>query len=173
MPTHANAKCEEQRHQERSMDSRLDTFYLKEGRKMRKNFMLVVLAASLLFYSNTFCMENLNLLYPDEYIEFVRDKGKPVSQNVCFNGNEGKAIITLTNGNPEDRSVEKVSSAEIMLNGGIVFYPNEFNQNVNSIQKEVKIVEGENCIDAIIKGKPGSSIRLNALKTHTEYISSL
>ena len=139
---------------------------------MRKNFMLIVIAASLLLSATAFCIEEINLLHPDEYIEFVRDTGKPVNQNVCFSGDEGTAIITIINGNPEDSSVAKVSSATIMLNGDVIFYPNEFNQNINTLQKEVNIVEGENYIEAILKGKPGGSIRLYALKTHSEHINS-
>lgn len=69
-------------------------------------------------------------------------------------------MIKLTNGDASDTTVERVSSSTIKVNGVSVFDASNFNQNVNSLQKEISIKEGQNSLSVTLKSKPSGRIHI-------------
>lgn len=66
---------------------------------------------------------------------FVRNNGKPQTEERNFNAVVGEGSLIIHNGNANGKN--RVSSAVIILNGTQVVGPNEFNQEVGLIEKPV------------------------------------
>lgn len=96
---------------------------------------------------------------------FVRGTGSPITETRTFPGNSGSAKIIVYNGGTQDDLGEKVSSSIISVNGAIVFFPSEFNQNVLKTENTINLVEGSNSIEVQLKGKPGGKIRICILQS--------
>jgi YVTN family beta-propeller protein len=84
------------------------------------------------------------------------ENGKPVTQSRNFPGSSGEAALKVCNG-PE---AEKISSAEISINGIVVLGTSNFNQNVGCIEKMVNLDDGDNILEVQLKSKPGGKISI-------------
>lgn len=91
--------------------------------------------------------------------EFVRGTGGPELITDNFLGIEGTATIRIYNG-AEDDTAEKVSSSTIKANDVDVFSTDSFNQNVDCLETEIPLNEGQNSISVELRGKPGGRIRV-------------
>lgn len=91
--------------------------------------------------------------------EFVRGTGGPELITDYFPGIEGTATIRIYNG-AEDDTAEKVSSSIIKVNDVDVFSTDSFNQDVDYLEAELPLNEGQNPISVELRGKPGGRIRV-------------
>ena len=73
-------------------------------------------------------------------ITCTRAAGEPVTASFLFSALGGTATLEITNGSLTDDDIEKVSSSTFILNGDPVCGPNDFNQNVDSIVKEITLL---------------------------------
>lgn len=96
---------------------------------------------------------------------FVRGTGTPITEATTFLGVSGTATIKLTNGNLDDSTVERVSSSIITLNGQIIFSSSNFNQNVDYLEQQVTLLNGQNTLQVQLRGKPGGEIKIQIIKT--------
>ena len=94
---------------------------------------------------------------------FERATGVPVAETVYFPGIAGYATIRVYNGAKDDEA-EKVSSSIISVNGNVVFSSSDFNQEVNYIDTEVDLMEGQNSILVELWAKPGGKIRVEIVQ---------
>ena len=86
----------------------------------------------------------------------IRGKGKPATEIFTFSALGGQATLKLTN--------RKVSSATVTLNGQMVFGPSDFGQNVDYLESEIPLLEGQNTIKILLKGKPGGEVTIQILQ---------
>ena len=89
-------------------------------------------------------------------IDYARQKGKPVATADTFSTSPGDYTLVVVNG-PE--SANRSSSTVIRINGEDVVSPDEFNQQVGLITKEIEL-EAQNEVSVEVRGKPGSIVRL-------------
>jgi YVTN family beta-propeller protein len=85
-----------------------------------------------------------------------KENGKPVTQFRNFLGSSGEATLKVCNA-PE---AEKISSAEISINGIVVLGTSNFNQNVGCIKKPVNLDDGDNILAVLLKSKPGGKVSI-------------
>jgi hypothetical protein len=104
--------------------------------------------------------------------DFYRSTSKPLMETVTFEAINGQATITVTNGSLENSEIERVSSSVISLNGNIVISPSNFNQQVQRIEKIVRLNHGVNTLSVNIKGKPGGKLNIT-ISQEAEVIAEL
>ena len=97
--------------------------------------------------------------------DFVRSTSGPVTETNFFPGMAGPAIITIYNGGVQDSTTERASSSEILVNGVLIFGPDNFNQNVSQLTAVINIDEGQNSLSVTLKGKPGGNIHIDVVQT--------
>lgn len=85
--------------------------------------------------------------------QYERSRGAPNVYEDVFPGMIGEARLAVENGEPSGKN--RVSSAEVWINGELVVGPEQLNQNVASLQVWVVLAES-NTISIPIKSKPGS-----------------
>ena len=84
---------------------------------------------------------------------FERSAGKPVNIVRVFDmGEEADVCLTVTN--------DRVASARIMIDEEEVFSPNDFNQNVATLQVTAFLGAGTHQVAIMMNGKPGGTITL-------------
>jgi len=93
--------------------------------------------------------------------DFIRSSGAPIEETCHFDGINGSATFTVTNGDYENSAIEKVSSCIIYLNGIVLFDAANFNQLVPKIHKNARINLGDNILKVIMKGKPGERLNVS------------
>ncbi len=87
---------------------------------------------------------------------FVQNSGTPTEEIYHFDGINGPATITVTNGGPEG-----ISSSVLFLNDIVVFDAANFSQQVESIQILAPINLGDNVLKVILEGKPGERLHVS------------
>lgn len=90
---------------------------------------------------------------------FIRGKGKPITEVVAFPGVAGPAILKISNGAVDD-FYKKVSSAVISINGVDVATPDFFKKKVDYIEVQVDLLEGDNSLAVQLRSKPGGQINV-------------
>jgi hypothetical protein len=93
-----------------------------------------------------------------------RDTGEPVTESYTFTATEGDAVIRLFNGGIEDPDGIRISSATVTLNGDLVFGPSDFNQQVEELEADIALLEGDNTIEVTLRSKPGGVITIQILQ---------
>jgi hypothetical protein len=100
----------------------------------------------------------------DEEVTFEvtaeRGTGTPVTVTYTFTTYDSPAEMEIINGGLYEPHGEKVSSAYIRLNGEVVFRPSDFNQNVDEIEQEITLLDGENVLEVILNSIPGSTLTI-------------
>lgn len=94
-------------------------------------------------------------------VTYERTQGPPDQYNDTFNAPfAGNFVLRVKNGdtNADGDPEQRVSSASILLNGAEVVSPNEFNQQVDAVEKTVALNSGANTISVQINGMPGAYI---------------
>ena len=94
---------------------------------------------------------------------FERSAGKPTPASQSFPGAfSGPALVRLWNGSDD---AHRISSAEITINGVLVFGPSNFNQKVSYLEAIVTLNEGENnTCEVLLKSKPGGQITIEIVQ---------
>ncbi|MGD2088206.1 MAG: hypothetical protein PVH61_18660, partial [Candidatus Aminicenantes bacterium] len=97
--------------------------------------------------------------------QYTRNKGKPVTVEENFtiplNYAAPGFTLTLTNGSPQGEN--RVSSAEIKLNGEVIFAPKDFNQNVGTLEHSVEL-NPVNLLSIKLNSKPDSYLVIHIHK---------
>ena len=94
----------------------------------------------------------------------IRDKGKPVTETFTFTGLAGQAQLQLINGSLEDPSVRKITSARIWVNGQIVCFPQDLNDNVSYLEASLSLVQGENTLKVFLKEKRAGRVTIRIVQ---------
>ena len=138
---------------------------------MKKIFTAFLLAVLTSFSVNAFAV-------PMDFgpKKFERGKGEPLPVIEFFSveNPKGKYDFHLENGGFVQKpgamfgirdQVDAVSSAIVKFNGVVVFGPDDFNQEVLNILKEVTLLPN-NILEVEVRGKPGSYITLDISKAN-------
>ena len=104
-------------------------------------------------------------------ITCIRGTGEPVTETFIFDAFSGTATVKLTNGGLEAPIAEKVSSSTVAVNGEVIFGPSDFNQNVDYLEEETTLVEGQNTLEVVLKGKPGGQVTIQIVQNVPPCIS--
>ncbi len=100
-------------------------------------------------------------------VKFVRGTGAPVTQFANFTTNpKGEFWIRIANGG----DTQNVSSAVVMLNDTTIATPNNFNQQVPFITKDVTL-QAQNTISVKLAGAPGSYLELSIFRKSEENLN--
>lgn len=94
-------------------------------------------------------------------VQYERTRGAPNVYGDIFPGMIGEAMLFVDNGGPSGDN--RVSAAEVRINGELVIGPQELNQNVASIEIPVAILES-NEIAVRMTSKPGSFITISIVQ---------
>lgn len=95
---------------------------------------------------------------------FTRGTGAPATESLNFSAVSGLATIKLANGDLEDSSVEMVSSSVVTISGQVAFDSSNFNQNVDYLEKEITLLDGQNTLEVVLKGKPGGQVIIQIIQ---------
>ncbi|HIH45235.1 MAG TPA: VWA domain-containing protein, partial [Candidatus Methanoperedenaceae archaeon] len=90
-------------------------------------------------------------------VQFERTEGIPEEYNDTFSLNSAPGNFTLYVLNGNGTTATRTSSALVTLNGKLAVAPDDFNQNVKLIQKNVSL-QRANAIGVEMRSKPGSLI---------------
>ena len=104
-------------------------------------------------------------------VTFVREKGSPRAERISFPIPEvnGPFFLRLTNGTLDGQ--QRVSSAQVSLNGWEVFRPSQFNQGVATLSRQVPLKEGENLLEVKLESAPGSSVTIEIFRLSSQLCS--
>jgi len=117
---------------------------------MQRHIRIMSIAIVCIFFSSVAHAVEITLLGP---VQYDRTKGAPNVYGDVFPGMTGEAALFVDNGEPTGEN--RVSGAEVRINGELVIGPEELNQNVASIEIPVAILES-NEITVRMTSKPGS-----------------
>lgn len=84
---------------------------------------------------------------------FVRNNGKPKQEILTWQSCGGNGIMAVSN--------DRVSSAEVYLNGELLLGPQNFNPNVSTLSLPVTLLAGENVLSVMLRGSPGSHLAVD------------
>ena len=93
--------------------------------------------------------------YPVFQRLFRRDTGTPVTEVFRFNVSPAAGSpyrVRIANGNPD--GTERVSSAQVLVNGTYVVASKDVNQQVGSLERDVQLRAGENVVEVTLEAKP-------------------
>ncbi len=96
--------------------------------------------------------------------KFEREKGKPKIESVSFRTHEGGSNFTMKIENGGWRGRNRVSSAQIILNGEEVFSSSDFNQQTGILERRVSL-KPQNVLKVKLNGKHDSFIFIAITKT--------
>ena len=94
----------------------------------------------------------------------IRGTDEPVTETFTFTAFGGPATVKLWNGGLENSDAENVSSSTVAVNGEVIFGPSNFNQNVDFLEEETTLVEGQNTLEVILKAKPGGQVTIQIIQ---------
>ncbi len=88
---------------------------------------------------------------------FIRGSGKPKAEYRNFDAVVGQGLLVIYSGDRDGGN--RISSAEVYLNGNLIIGPNYFNQDVGTIIKPIFLNE-DNSLKVKLMSAPGSFIHL-------------
>jgi len=116
------------------------------------------------FKGNDILQEGGNITFKIYEFLYERTTGNPNEYIDTINGAIGDSIkVVIING--DEYGENKVSSATITLNDVKLFTPDDFNQNVDTLEKVVVLTADYNELIARVAGSPGSFLTVNAYYT--------
>jgi hypothetical protein len=92
--------------------------------------------------------------------------GEPVMHELVFSGS-GYADFVLKIKNGEEDGSQRISSALVSLNGTKVLIPADFNQQVQTLERAISPLPGDNTLAVTMRSKPGGSLLVKILGTPT------
>jgi hypothetical protein len=90
---------------------------------------------------------------------FIRSKGKPITDVREFSTTDFQDPYILHLRNGDDNGKNRVSSANVWLNGEALFEPSDFSQQVWGYDVEVELNE-QSILEVKIASKPGSKLKI-------------
>lgn len=93
----------------------------------------------------------------DIFATFLRSTGKPTAAIRQFSASNPRAKYVMSVVNGDTSGANRVSSAEIMLNGVVVATPNQFNQQVRTLSIPVTVAAA-NTLSVTLASAPGSQL---------------
>jgi hypothetical protein len=130
----------------------------KEGVMIKQlRFLSIFILLGILFTVMPASQAGLTTLFGPEV--FIRGKGAPITEVKEFSttGFQGPYILHLRNG--DDYGENRVSSATVWLNGGMLFGPSDLSQQVEGYDIEVGLMT-ENTLEVEIASGPGSKLKI-------------
>jgi hypothetical protein len=94
----------------------------------------------------------------------VRETGTPETIIYTFTSEAGVGVVDLTNGGLYEPFGGMISSADIVLNGEVVFSVNDFNQNVTFLQKSITLLSGDNRVFVTLQSQPDAKVTIRILQ---------
>jgi len=94
---------------------------------------------------------------------YVRGTVAPITETDTFSEIYGLVKIRVTNGGLEEADSKKVSSADIALNGEVIFAESKFKKNGETIEARKTLSGGINTLEVTLKGKPGGVLAVQVL----------
>ena len=124
---------------------------------MKKTVFIILCLLIGLFASTSFAVE-VTVFGPNQYL---RTTGAPDLYNDTFSAVQGEGILIVKNGTVygENRIIDSISSATILVNGEQIFGPNDFNQQIYLLEKTVNLAES-NSISIELASGPGSYLTI-------------
>ncbi len=100
---------------------------------------------------------------------YTREPGPPITltNNFSVLNPNTEFSLRVYNGGLEDTEAELISSMVISLNGTKVVWPQEFNQKVTFIEKELTL-RPDNTIEVEVRGKPGRLLTVHIVGIDNE-----
>ena len=100
-------------------------------------------------------------------VAFVRATGTPVTEVRQFSiaGFQGPYTLHLRNGNED--GTERVASAQVRLNGDLLFGPSDFGQQVWALDAVVELVE-PSTLEVRLAGAPGGKVQISIEGTYVD-----
>ncbi len=92
--------------------------------------------------------------------------GEPVTRELVFSGS-GFADFVLKVRNGEEDGSQRISSALVSLNGTKVLIPADFNQKVQSLERAISPLPGDNVLAVTLRSNPGGSMLVQVFGTPT------
>ena len=114
--------------------------------------------------------ETINVFGP---MQFVRAAGRPAVSTAQFTVDadvHGPFHLTVVNGGTNGG--RRVSSARVLLNGGQLYGPSDFNQNVPSLDRDV-VLGSVNAIEVELASAPESFLTIAITGKRTRVLSSI
>jgi hypothetical protein len=92
--------------------------------------------------------------------------GEPVTHELVFSGS-GFADFVLKVSNGEEDGSRRISSASVSLNGTKVLIPADFNQKVQTLERAISPLPGDNILAVTMRSNPGGSLLVQVFGTPT------
>ena len=123
-----------------------------------KRAVIVTLCFILSIFANTSFATDVTLFGPHQYI---RTSGAPDVFTASFTAIPGDGVLIVKNGSVSgtNRINDAISSASVYVNGGQIFGPSDFNQNVYLLQTTVNLTEN-NTITVELASNPESYLTI-------------
>jgi RHS repeat-associated protein len=102
---------------------------------------------------------DVTVLGPNQY---VRSTGKTTVYTDSFRAVQGEGLLLVENGSGDDQSTF-LSSAEIWVNGVLLFSPSDFNKKVTHLEAPVNLTDA-NSIQVALNSKPGSYLTVRIIE---------
>ena len=105
------------------------------------------------FFVNISIADVVTVFGPTQYVR-LQSHGPADVFTDTFSATSGEGILTVNNG--EADGTNRVSSAEITINGEAIFGPKNFSQGVYTLEAPVALSENNSITVKLKKGKQGS-----------------
>ncbi len=126
-----------------------------------KPHLLAIFILVTLFFGTSFAFVSAQVQQEEVVIfsqKFIRETAKPKTETVNFLSEiEGKGSLILVNGNPD--GTQRISSAIIYLNDKKIITPNDLNQQIGIIEKQISL-KTKNTLKIELRSKPDSFARI-------------
>lgn len=113
------------------------------------------------------CGAGVDVSLIDEWFE--RGTGKPDYWAIGFPGNAGTARLLVSSGGTDG---QRVSSAQIRLNGVLVVDSSAFNQTIPAIERAVDLRGGENTLEVTMRSTPGAAIGVRVVQSFQDALQT-
>ena len=126
-----------------------------------KNSVAIILLVLGVFTGMSSAVE-VTLFGPHQYI---RTSGSPNVFTDTFPAYPGTGTLIVENGNQvdENRIIDAISSAEVFINGELIFGPKDFNKNAYLLKAPISLVENTS-ITVELRSTPGSYITVEIIE---------
>ena len=92
--------------------------------------------------------------------------GEPVTRELVFPGS-GFADFVLKVRNGEEDGSQRISSALVSLNGTKILIPADFNQQIQTLERAISPLQGDNILAVTMRSKPGGTSLVQVFGTPT------
>lgn len=90
----------------------------------------------------------------------ARGAGEPITVTYTFDTYATPAEMELFNGGEGEDTGDRISSAHVVLNGEEIFGPSDFNQDVDELESDITLLDGENVLEITLNSTPGAKVTI-------------